>query len=72
MQVEGEEQEYLLTYKAVNSYAHQKAQGTGLLGDDDQAPLPPVALIPQSVVPGAMTGASELEGPPKKCCFCFT
>ena len=66
VQVEGEEQEYLLTYKAVNSYPHQKAQGTRLLDDDDQAPLPPVALIPQSVVPGAMKGASELEGPPEE------
>ncbi|WP_058866204.1 type I-MYXAN CRISPR-associated Cas8a1/Cmx1 [Chloracidobacterium thermophilum] len=66
VQVEGDEQGHRLTYKAVDSYAHQKAQGTGLLDGDDQSPLSPVASIPQSVVPGAMTGASELEGTPEE------
>ncbi len=63
---DGEDQGRLLTYKAVNAYAHQKAQGTGLLDGDDRSPLSPVASIPQSVVPGAMTGANELEGPPEE------
>ncbi len=63
---DGEDQGRLLTYKAVNAYAHQKAQGTGLLDGDDRSPLSHVASIPQSVVPGAMTGASELEGPPEE------
>ncbi|TKD12811.1 type I-MYXAN CRISPR-associated Cas8a1/Cmx1 [Polyangium fumosum] len=54
------------TYKGVASYAHQKAQGTGLLDykpkqGEPAGALPRTATIPQSVVPGAMTGASALE-----------
>lgn len=56
----------LFTYKAVNEYAHQRAQGTGLLGATSEkggaaGVLPKVATIPQSVVPGAMKGAKPLE-----------
>lgn len=55
----------LFTYKAVTSYAHQKAQGTGLLDPAKKGSLagrfPAVATIPQSVVPGAMTGMQPLE-----------
>ena len=56
----------LFTYKAVNSYAHQHAQGTGLLDEATRkgassGMLPKVATIPQSVVPGSMTGAQALD-----------
>jgi CRISPR-associated protein Cas8a1/Csx13 len=53
----------IFTYKAINSYAHQKAQGTGLLDEKLKGSVPPVASIPQSVVPGAMSGALELQAP---------
>ncbi|MDC3952629.1 type I-MYXAN CRISPR-associated Cas8a1/Cmx1 [Polyangium jinanense] len=54
------------TYKGVASYAHQKAQGTGLLEykpkkGEPLGALPRTATIPQSVVPGAMTGVAALE-----------
>lgn len=55
------EEPALFTYKAVNSYAHQKAQGTGLLDEKLKGAFPVRAAIPQSVVPGAMSGAGELE-----------
>lgn len=55
-----------VTYKAINSYAHQKAQGTGLLdevkkGKGESGTFPDIATIPQSVVPGAMTGKKALQ-----------
>lgn len=59
----------LFTYKAVDSYAHQKAQGTGLLdgklvgGGDGQTVF---ATLPQSVVPGAMSGAAALQARPEE------
>jgi len=59
----------LFTYKAVDSYAHQKAQGTGLLdgklvsSGDGQAAF---ATLPQSVVPGAMSGATALQARPEE------
>ena len=53
----------IFTYKAINSYAHQKAQGTGLLDTKYKGSFPPIASIPQSVVPGAMSGALELQAP---------
>jgi CRISPR-associated protein Cas8a1/Csx13 len=60
------ESEAHLTYKAVNAYAHQHAQGTGLLDDPPSrmgtsGRFPVRATIPQSLVPGAMTGARALE-----------
>ncbi|MBD2301542.1 type I-MYXAN CRISPR-associated Cas8a1/Cmx1 [Nostoc sp. FACHB-190] len=56
-----------ITYKAINSYAHQKAQGTGLLdvprrGEGGNFPIS--ATIPQSVIPGAMTGKKPLQATP--------
>lgn len=51
----------IFTYKAVDSYAHQKAQGTGLFERKLKGVLPHVATIPQSVIPGAMNGATGLE-----------
>ena len=53
----------IFTYKAVNSYAHQKTQGTELLEKKYKASFPPIASIPQSVVPGAMSGALDLAAP---------
>lgn len=63
---EGNEEGNIFTYKAVNSYAHQKAQGTDLLDEKLKGALPDVASIPQSVIPGAMSGATGLEGPPEE------
>lgn len=53
----------LITYKAINSYAHQKAQGTGLLEPvkREAGRFPAIATIPQSLIPGAMTGKKALE-----------
>jgi CRISPR-associated protein Cas8a1/Csx13 len=57
----------LFTYKAIDTYAHRKAQGTGLL-DGKLAKLTDgtlTAKIPQSVVPGVTSGATELQASPK-------
>lgn len=55
----------LFTYKPVDGYAHQRAQGTGLLEPPKKpalpGTLPAIATIPQSVVPGAMSGVQALE-----------
>lgn len=53
----------IFTYKAVNSYAHQKAQNTGLLAEKYKGKFPPVASIPQWAVPGATGGAVDIQGP---------
>lgn len=53
----------IFTYKAVNSYAHQKAQNTGLLTEKYKGKFPPVASIPQWAVPGATGGAVDIQGP---------
>ena len=53
----------LLTYKKVQSYSHQVARGTDLLGPQwtvEDGDLPETARIPQSLMPGATGGASEL------------
>jgi len=61
------EENHFLTYKAINSFAHQKAQGTGLFNESkkaaDNGNLPNTAMIPQSVIPGAMTGKKSLQAP---------
>jgi CRISPR-associated protein Cas8a1/Csx13 len=61
------EESHLITYKAINSFAHQKAQGTGLLDDSKKSTgsgtLPKIASIPQSMIPGAMTGKKSLQAP---------
>jgi CRISPR-associated protein Cas8a1/Csx13 len=62
------EENYLLTYKAINSFAHQKAQGTGLLDNPkkkstDNGEFSDIATIPQSMIPGAMTGKKSLQAP---------
>lgn len=56
----------MFTYKAVNSFAHQKAQGTGLLEAKLKGRWPASASIPQSIVPGAMSGALELKASPEE------
>lgn len=61
----------ILTYKAVNNYAHQKAQGTKLLdvpkkSKQHHGELPAIAVIPQSVVPGAMSGNTVLQAESKE------
>jgi CRISPR-associated protein Cas8a1/Csx13 len=58
----------IFTYKAIDSYAHQKAQGTGLLDGKKskwKGRAEFTASIPQSVVPGAMSGAVELQAKPE-------
>ncbi|ACK74091.1 conserved hypothetical protein (plasmid) [Gloeothece citriformis PCC 7424] len=53
-----------ITYRAINSYAHQKAQGTGLLDKAKEGEIgkfPFTATLPQSVIPGAMTGKKALQ-----------
>ncbi|MGK3988978.1 type I-MYXAN CRISPR-associated Cas8a1/Cmx1 [Sorangium sp. So ce136] len=60
----------LFTYKAITSYAHQKAQGTGLLDPAKKGSaagrFPAVATIPQSVVPGAVAGMQPLQTAPEE------
>jgi hypothetical protein len=51
------------TYKALDGYAHQRAQKTGLLENKLDGRLPPLAAIQQWTVPGATSGASDLEAP---------
>jgi CRISPR-associated protein Cas8a1/Csx13 len=58
-----------ITYKAINSYAHQRAQGTGLLDvarRGEVGNFPNIATIPQSVIPGAMTGKKALQARPEE------
>jgi len=52
----------IFTYKAVDSYAHQKAQKTGLLEAEQKGVLPATAAIPQWMMPGATGGAEDLDG----------
>ena len=58
------------TYKAVLSYAHQIAQGTGLLDPpkkgQPKGSWPLLGKIPQSVIPGAMAGVRDLEATPEE------
>jgi CRISPR-associated protein Cas8a1/Csx13 len=63
---EGDEDGHPFSYKAVNAYAHQKAQGTDLFDEKLNGALPQAASIPQSVVPGAMSGATGLEASPEE------
>ena len=57
----------IFTYKAIDTYAHKKAQGTGLLDGDlskrDDGTL--AAKFPQSVVPGATGGMVDLQASPQ-------
>jgi len=53
----------LFTYKAMDRYAHQRAQKTGLLDERLSGTVPSVAAIQQWTIPGATGGASDLEAP---------
>jgi CRISPR-associated protein Cas8a1/Csx13 len=53
----------IFTYKAIDSYAHQKAQKTGLLEEKLKGSLPPVASLQQWTIPGATGGAADLQAP---------
>lgn len=53
----------IFTYKAINSYAHQKAQGTELLDKKYKGCFPSISSIPQSLVPGVTKGAIALQAP---------
>jgi|AGSF01.1.fsa_nt_gi CRISPR-associated protein, Cas_csx13 family len=52
-----------VSYKPLYSYAHQTAQGTGLLDEKLAGQFPKVAIIPQSMIPGAMAGKKALQAP---------
>lgn len=61
----------IFTYKAINGYAHQKAQGTDLLDSKprkgvESRQFPDMAKIPQSVVPGAMKGMRDIVAAPNE------
>lgn len=55
--------ESFFTYKAIESFAHQKAQKTGLLDEKLKGNLPPFASIQQWTIPGITSGAEELFVP---------
>jgi CRISPR-associated protein Cas8a1/Csx13 len=58
----------LFSFKKVDKYSHQVAQGTGLLGEGWEVTpgeIPKLVPLSQALLPGAMTGASELEGSPR-------
>jgi CRISPR-associated protein Cas8a1/Csx13 len=56
----GDETDNFFTYKAIESFAHQKAQKTGLLDEKLKGNLPPYAAIQQWTIPGLTGGAEEL------------
>lgn len=61
------DQPAVFTFKKVDRYSHQVAQGTGLLGEGwDVSPgePPEVVTLSQALLPGAMAGAGELEATP--------
>jgi CRISPR-associated protein Cas8a1/Csx13 len=62
LRFDGADSGEIFTYKAVDSYAHQKAQKTGLLEEKQKGSLPSTASIPQWIMPGATGGAEDLEG----------
>lgn len=55
--------ENFFTYKAIDSFAHQKAQKTGLLDEKLKGDLPSFAAIQQWTIPGITSGAEELFAP---------
>jgi CRISPR-associated protein Cas8a1/Csx13 len=62
LKFDGGEAGEIFTYKAIDSYAHQKAQKTGLLEEKWKGNLPATAAIPQWIMPGATGGAADLQG----------
>jgi len=68
LKIGDEDQPAIFTFKRVDRYSHQVAQGTGLLGEGwDVSPgePPEVVTLSQALLPGAMAGASELEARPR-------
>lgn len=68
--IRGDDDEtFPLSYKKVDRYSHQTAQGTSLLGEgwetDLEEELPESASIPQSLIPGATGGAQDLAVSPE-------
>lgn len=55
--------ESIFSYKAINDYAHKRAQGLGFIEQAKGDFLPATAAIPQWIIPGSTTGASALEAP---------
>lgn len=51
------------SYKALDNYAHKRAQKTGLLDQKLNGKLPSVAAIQQWTIPGATSGAADLQAP---------
>ncbi len=67
LKIGDEDRPAIFTFKRVDRYSHQVAQGTGLLGEGwDVSPgePPEVVTLSQALLPGAMVGASELEARP--------
>jgi len=56
-----DEEAYIVSYKPIDRYAHQTAQGTGLFDGKKNGALPSICTIPQSIIPGAFTGAQALN-----------
>lgn len=55
--------ESIFSYKAINDYAHKRAQGLGFIEQSKSDFLPETSAIPQWIIPGSTTGASALEAP---------
>src|SRR5271157_517638 len=67
LKIGDEDQPAIFTFKRVDRYSHQVAQGTGLLGKGwgvSPGEPPEVVTLSQALLPGAMAGASELEARP--------
>jgi CRISPR-associated protein Cas8a1/Csx13 len=54
-----DETENIFSYKAIDSFAHQKAQKTGLFDPKRKGGLPPTGAIQQWTIPGLAGGAEE-------------
>ncbi len=64
-----EGQAHSFSYKKVDRYSHQTAQGTSLLGEGwniGPGDLPDTASVSQSLLPGATGGAGDLAGTPEQ------
>ncbi len=59
----------LFSYRKVDRYSHQTAQGTSILGagwDVEPGDIPDKASISQAILPGATVGAEDLAGSPEQ------
>jgi CRISPR-associated protein Cas8a1/Csx13 len=67
--LDDDDKTYLFSYKKVDRYSHQMAQGTSLLGEGwniEAGDLPEMASVSQSLLPGATGGAGDLAGTPEQ------